>query len=136
MTTTINASGITSGLVPDLSSGVARWSGREAQRLTALTLATYGAECHLCHRPGATTADHLIPRSYGIAAGGVNELPNLRPAHLSCNSSRGKKLQTQPVISDNLAFFRATYCQGRPASALLHPDIQKNATHSDISDRG
>lgn len=62
-----------------------KWGGRPATQLTALTLATFGTTCHLCGRPGATTADHLIPRSLG----GLDELDNLRPAHQSCNSARG-----------------------------------------------
>lgn len=61
------------------------WSGRYARTMTALTLETYGTTCHLCGGPGATTADHVIPRQLG----GDNSLENLRPAHLSCNSSRG-----------------------------------------------
>lgn len=61
-----------------------RWGGRESQRLVALTLATYGTMCHLCRQPGATTADHLVPRSRG----GTDSLDNLRPAHLACNSAR------------------------------------------------
>ncbi|EGT5592630.1 HNH endonuclease [Corynebacterium striatum] len=64
---------------------MARWSGRQSQRLRALTLQTYGTTCHLCGGPGATTADHLLPRSYG----GDNSIENLRPAHASCNSARG-----------------------------------------------
>lgn len=60
------------------------WAGRFAAELTALCLATFGRRCHLCGRPGATTADHLIPRN----AGGPDHIDNLRPAHLSCNSSR------------------------------------------------
>lgn len=54
------------------------------QELTRLVLATYGRRCHLCGRMGATTADHLIPRSKG----GPDTLVNLRPAHASCNYSR------------------------------------------------
>ncbi|WP_084653994.1 HNH endonuclease [Nocardia altamirensis] len=61
------------------------WSGRRAQALRLLCLATYGSTCHLCGRRGATTADHVIPRSKG----GTDALENLRPAHKSCNSSRG-----------------------------------------------
>ncbi|MCP2281076.1 HNH endonuclease [Nocardia amikacinitolerans] len=61
------------------------WSGRRAQALRAATLATYGTLCHLCGRPGANTADHLIPHSQG----GPDSLENLRPAHKSCNSARG-----------------------------------------------
>lgn len=62
-----------------------RWGGRPAQRMVALTLATYGRTCHLCGLLGATTADHLLPRSKG----GTDVLANLRPAHHSCNSRRG-----------------------------------------------
>lgn len=63
------------------------WGGRRAQKLVALTLATYGDRCHLCGLRGATTADHLIPRSHG----GNDALENLRPAHLSCNAARGNQ---------------------------------------------
>lgn len=63
------------------------WSGRWVVELTALVLATYGRRCHLCGRLGATTADHVVPRSKG----GSDALVNLRPAHLSCNSSRGNR---------------------------------------------
>ncbi|CAB0923832.1 HNH endonuclease [Corynebacterium diphtheriae] len=62
-----------------------RWGGRRAQKLVALTLASYGTRCHLCGCMGATTADHVIPRSHG----GNDSLENLRPAHLSCNAARG-----------------------------------------------
>lgn len=61
------------------------WSGRRAQNLRAACLATYGTLCHLCGRPGATSADHVVPRSKG----GPDSLENLRPAHRSCNSQRG-----------------------------------------------
>lgn len=64
-----------------------RWGGALARRLTAATLARYGTVCHLCGRAGATTADHLTPRSRG----GQDTLDNLRPAHLRCNQSRGNK---------------------------------------------
>lgn len=63
------------------------WGGRRAQRLVALALTTYGTTCHLCGRPGADSADHLIPRSHG----GPDDLTNLRPAHRSCNYSRGNQ---------------------------------------------
>ncbi|QNQ90871.1 HNH endonuclease [Corynebacterium poyangense] len=62
-----------------------RWGGTRATRLTALTLATYGDRCHLCGKHGATTADHLVPRSRG----GDDAIENLRPAHVACNSMRG-----------------------------------------------
>lgn len=67
------------------------WGGRVAQRLVALTLATFGTTCHLCGRPGANSADHLIPRSRG----GLDVLENLRPSHRSCNYARGNKTLDQ-----------------------------------------
>ena len=75
------AGGRSRGRSPKAGAG---WSGRRVLRLTRLVLETYGDTCHLCARAGATTADHLIPRS----AGGDDSLENLRPAHSSCNSSR------------------------------------------------
>ncbi|QDF17443.1 HNH endonuclease [Gordonia phage Coeur] len=62
-----------------------KWGGRRAAQLVAQTLATYGVVCHLCGRPGATTADHVIPRSRH----GPDALDNLRPAHRLCNQRRG-----------------------------------------------
>lgn len=41
--------------------------------------------CWRCHKPGATTADHVIPRAHG----GSNDLSNLRPACARCNYSAG-----------------------------------------------
>lgn len=64
------------------------WAGRYALGKTGETLARWGRTCHLCRQPGATTADHLIPRSKG----GTDDVEtNLRPAHYSCNSSRGDR---------------------------------------------
>lgn len=54
-------------------------------RKTGETLARWGRVCHLCRQPGATTADHLIPRSKG---GSDDVETNLRPAHAGCNSIR------------------------------------------------
>ena len=63
---------------------MAAWGGRHSTRLRLLTLATYGTICHLCGRPDADTADHVVPRSKG----GPDALDNLRPAHKTCNYSR------------------------------------------------
>lgn len=49
--------------------------------------------CHLCHRPGATTVDHLLP----VVLGGVTTLGNLRPAHHGCNSGRGARMDPPPA---------------------------------------
>ncbi|WP_413788652.1 HNH endonuclease [Micromonospora andamanensis] len=43
--------------------------------------------CWLCGKHGANTADHEIP----LSRGGTNHRTNLRPAHKSCNSSRGNR---------------------------------------------
>jgi 5-methylcytosine-specific restriction endonuclease McrA len=67
--------------------GMRPWSGRYRQEWTRRVLAHYGRRCHLCGQPGATTADHLTPRSQG----GLDSLGNLRPAHHVCNSMRGTK---------------------------------------------
>lgn len=68
--------------------GLPTWSGRYARRLTGETLARWGRECYLCKQPGATTADHLIPRSKG---GNDSVETNLRPAHHGCNVVRGDR---------------------------------------------
>lgn len=62
-----------------------QWGGRRIEGLQAAVFAEHGRVCHLCGRPGSTTIDHLVPR----ARGGTDDLDNLRPAHQSCNSSRG-----------------------------------------------
>jgi len=68
--------------------GLPTWGGRYALRRTRETLARHGRICHLCGLTGATTADHLIPRSKG----GTDDVEaNLRPAHFNCNVVRGDK---------------------------------------------
>lgn len=54
-----------------------------------ITLSIYRG-CILCGKPGANSADHVIPRKHG----GNNELWNLAPSHVSCNSSRQAKALT------------------------------------------
>ena len=49
--------------------------------------------CHLCHLPGATTLDHLLP----VVLGGTTTADNLRPAHWSCNSGRGARMRVAPA---------------------------------------
>lgn len=61
------------------------WASTYASRLVATTLATKGRTCWLCGEPGADSADHRIPRSYG----GDDSPENLWPAHGRCNSERG-----------------------------------------------
>lgn len=49
--------------------------------------------CHLCGRPGADTADHLIPWSQFPPDRKVeaDRFPNLAAAHVSCNMIRGDR---------------------------------------------
>lgn len=81
-------------------------------RKTGETLARWGRTCHLCGTPGATTADHLIPRSKG----GTDDVEaNLRPAHHSCNSVRGDRdlptwfaahpIATRPALAPSREWF-------------------------------
>jgi 5-methylcytosine-specific restriction endonuclease McrA len=48
-----------------------------------------GADCHLCgERLGLADeidVDHVVP----VAAGGTDDISNLRLAHASCNRSKG-----------------------------------------------
>lgn len=83
-----------------------RWGGRKAQQYVQLTLAEYGTVCWLCGLPGATSADHVIPRSKG---GAVYDLDNLGPSHKRCNESRGNRDVTGPasIIESGLEFFSA-----------------------------
>ena len=73
------------------------WAGAYSTERTRLTLQTFGDRCHLCGLKGATTADHLIPRSKG----GPDTIENLRPAHLGCNSSRGDRDLSALVAAEN-----------------------------------
>ena len=65
-----------------------RWGGRRTAALRAQVLEAYGSTCWLCGGPGATTVDHVVPRSRG---GDPWDLANCRPAHGSCNYSRGNR---------------------------------------------
>lgn len=90
------------------------WSGRRALLLTRECLATYGRTCHLCGTPGATTADHVIPR----AKGGPNTLANLRPAHHGCNASRGDRTMEEwwaakPHLRERVAQLRPLLAPSR-----------------------
>lgn len=62
------------------------WENDVRKRLAMirLVLATKGRTCHLCGLPGATTADHVVPRGQG----GRHTLENLEPAHAGCNMVR------------------------------------------------
>jgi endogenous inhibitor of DNA gyrase (YacG/DUF329 family) len=71
--------------------------GQVRKSVQAQVLARHGWWCHICNNlidPNlgrldrmAMTMDHLIP----VALGGTDDVDNLKPAHRSCNSSRGVK---------------------------------------------
>jgi len=82
------------------------WGGRKAQEFTRLTLEAYGDKCWICHLPGATTADHVLPKSQYPEL--MFDLDNLRPAHGPCNSSKGTRILEGPaaIVEDQQQFFR------------------------------
>ena len=45
--------------------------------------------CHLCGKPGANSADHVIPH----AMGGTDDMANLKAAHMKCNESKNARMQ-------------------------------------------
>lgn len=67
------------------------WGGRRIARIRALVWRMYGGRCWLCGAEITAVqpwdVDHVLPRSQG----GSDELRNLRPAHASCNRSRGAR---------------------------------------------
>jgi 5-methylcytosine-specific restriction protein A len=71
-----------------------RWA-KDMEKRTAMVLERDMGICWLCHKPGADTADHVVPRSTsrGMLLGpGVHDLWNLKAAHRSCNSRRGNRI--------------------------------------------
>lgn len=94
------------GSYADLAAPVQHWGGRKAQQYTRLCLAEYGTICWLCGLPGATSADHIVPRSKG---GAVYDIRNLGPSHPKCNSARRDRPADGPVvpIDNGMAFFSA-----------------------------
>ncbi|MDU5416709.1 MAG: HNH endonuclease signature motif containing protein [Cutibacterium avidum] len=75
------------------------WGGRKVAALRAAVVATYGAVCVHCGEvidltvpstsPMGLSVEHLRPRSQG----GTDDLTNLRPSHLRCNTAR----QARPI---------------------------------------
>ena len=73
------------------------WGGRAIAAWRASVIAVYGTRCCLCGEPidlarrwpdpRSFTVEHTTPRSRG----GRDNLANMRPAHLGCNSARGNR---------------------------------------------
>lgn len=62
-------------------------TGRPWQRRKARIIRRDHGICHLCGKPGADTADHLVPWSLG----GTDHDTNLAAAHVDCNRRRGNR---------------------------------------------
>jgi 5-methylcytosine-specific restriction endonuclease McrA len=63
--------------------------GRRWVALSKAVIARDRGVCHICHRGGANTADHLVP----VSMGGDWWAPsNLAAAHRGCNSRRGNRV--------------------------------------------
>lgn len=70
---------------PEIAAMRKSWGYRKARA----QLLAQSTTCWICGRPGADTADHVVP----LAAGGhPTSLLNMRPAHHRCNSKRKDNL--------------------------------------------
>lgn len=58
---------------------------RNHQKFSDAIYELYGGKCWLCGKRNADTIDHVVP----VAWGGSDHPSNLKPAHRSCNSSKG-----------------------------------------------
>lgn len=82
---------------------------RRTRKLRQRVVGRYGRFCWLCgekiHRgfptnhPDEFSIDHFIPR----AAGGTDDLDNLRPSHRRCNNERERN--TRPLNLNREAWF-------------------------------
>lgn len=73
-----------------------KWSEHpQRKRLRLIVLARDRGICWLCGQPGATTVDHVVPRSRG----GSDELTNLAAAHAGCNYARGNRTPAAPWVT-------------------------------------
>ena len=66
-----------------------RWRKLRGQVLRASDV------CWICGERGSTTVDHIVPVSLDPAR--CLDPTNVRPAHLSCNSSRGNGQRGMPT---------------------------------------
>jgi 5-methylcytosine-specific restriction endonuclease McrA len=77
---------------------VSKYDGRTShkwKKVRAEVLASSDV-CWLCSKPGADTVDHVLPLS--IYPELAHDISNLRPAHRSCNSSKGAGRNYQPKM--------------------------------------
>ena len=69
------------------SPGLPCWVGRRIKAHLVLVLEEYGDCCCHCGLVGCDSVEHVQPRSRW----GTDELANLRPTHMRCNSRRGTR---------------------------------------------
>ena len=72
---------------------MSKYAGRSTSRFKRIRRQVLAESdvCWLCGKRGADSVDHLLPLSlYPELA---EDITNLRPAHVSCNSKRGQGTQ-------------------------------------------
>ena len=83
-------------------------TGRPWQRRRDRIIRRDGGICHLCHQPGADSADHLVP----YALGGTDHDDNLAAVHHNteprCNRIRGDRTDIDAVRSEITQRLNAT----------------------------
>lgn len=65
-------------------SATQRGYGSEWRTIRGQILARDKCICAICHAPGATHVDHIVPKS----AGGTNDPANLRAVHERCHQAK------------------------------------------------
>jgi 5-methylcytosine-specific restriction endonuclease McrA len=68
-----------------------RITGPRWQAIRAMVVARDGGICHICGRPGATSADHVV----ALADGGSNFPSNLRASHRTCNYAKNARRSSE-----------------------------------------
>lgn len=74
-------------------------SGWEQQRRARHVIHTHDTVCHVCSRPGATLADHVIP----LAEGGPDTIVNMRPIHIDCHKLKTAEEAARARVGGNPA---------------------------------
>lgn len=91
---------------------MSRWLvGDRVKKMKPLLLSMYGATCAKCGKPIDTNVHYPDPYSMSIghqiplSRGGSDDISNLRPEHLGCNTSAGNRLPYDARMPDGDARF-------------------------------